>query len=456
MDFKFVDNLIDASLNDMEKDLAALIRYPSVQAEPSAPNAPFGAAVRGALEETMKITERMGLSAVDLDGYCCYADAKGTTDEMVGVLGHLDIVPAEPKDWKYDPFTMTNEDGRLYGRGTMDDKGPMLAALYGMKALRDAGFKPEKTVRFIFGCNEETGMLCMDHYIKNAPCPTGGFTPDGEWPLIVGEKGIMHYQLNAAWDAAAEGMRLVSLSAGAAANVVPAEAVAVLRDAGDLPEAGGLKIEKNGDETTLTMLGAAAHASTPEEGENALAKLLRYLSKLDFAPAGAKRYVDTMARLTADELHGAALGVDTSDELSVTTNAPTVCRLNESGARMTLDMRFRLSDTMDFYIEHLTRIAEENGLSFVQETCQNPLYLGNDNPLGKQLLESYREVTGDMTEPLVIGGGTYAKKMQGFLAFGPEPLGQPTRAHQANEYFTEDELLTAAKIYARAIYQMAK
>ena len=199
MDFKYVDTLIDASLENMEKDLAALIRYPSVQAEPSAPNAPFGAAVRGALEEAMKITERMGLSAVDMDGYCCYADAKGTTDEMVGVLGHLDIVPADAKDWKYDPFTMTKEDGKLYGRGTMDDKGPMLAALYGMKALQDAGFKPEKTVRFIFGCNEETGMLCMDHYIENAPCPQGGFTPDGEWPLIVGEKGILHYQLNADW-----------------------------------------------------------------------------------------------------------------------------------------------------------------------------------------------------------------------------------------------------------------
>ena len=458
MDFQYVDTLIDASLAAMEKDLAALVRYPSVQAAPGAPGAPFGAAVRGALEETLRITKRLGFTAEDMDGYCCYADAAGKGEEMVGVLGHLDIVPADARDWKYDPFTMTKEDGKLYGRGTMDDKGPMIAALYGMKALLNAGFEPDKTVRFIFGCNEETGMLCMDHYIAHAPCPRGGFTPDGEWPLIVGEKGIMHYQLNADWDAAgaAAGAKLVKIESGAAANVVPAAATAVLRDAGELPAAEGLRFEKNGRDLTLTMLGAAAHASTPEEGENALAKLLRYLSKLDFGPAGAKKYVDTMARLTADELHGAAMGVNTADALSVTTNAPTVCRLDETGAEMTLDMRFRLSDKMDFYIDHLTKLAAENGLTFVKETCQNPLYLGNDNPLGQQLLESYREVTGDMTEPLVIGGGTYAKKMEGFLAFGPEPLGAPTRAHQANEYFTEDELLTAAKIYARAIYRMAK
>ena len=458
MDFQRVDAWIDASLKDMEKDLAALIRYPSVEAERSAPNAPFGDAVRGALEETLRITERMGLDAHDMDGYCCYADSFGSGDDMVGVLGHLDVVPVTAKDWKYDPFTMTNEDGKLYGRGTMDDKGPMLAALYGLKGLLENGFKPAKTVRFIFGCNEETGMACMEHYVAHAPCPSCGFTPDAEWPLIVGEKGIIHYQLKSAWDAenAAAGPRLLTITAGEAANVVPAEALAVIRDAGDLPEADGLSCTTVGRETTLTMRGTAAHASAPEEGENALAKLLRYLAGLDFAPAGAKKYVDTMARLTEDELHGAALGVNTADELSVTTNAPTVCRLTETGGEITLDMRFRLSDTMDRYFALLAKAAEENGLSLVKGTAQDPLYLGEDNPLAKQLLAGYREVTGDMTEPLVIGGGTYAKKMKGFLAFGPEPAEGVTRAHQANEYFTETELLTAAKIYARGIYAMAK
>lgn len=456
MDFRKLDEKIESYLEGMERDLAALVSYPSVEGSPTAENAPFGDAVRGALEETLRITEALGFSAHDMDGYCCYADAKGTEEEMVGVLGHLDVVPVTAKDWKFDPFTLTKEDGRLYGRGTMDDKGPMIAALYGMKALLDLGFSPKKTVRFIFGCNEETGMLCMKHYIENAPCPSSGFTPDAEWPLIVGEKGILHYQLESRWDGAAEGARLLSVCAGEAANVVPAEATACFVGLGEVPEGKGITVTREGERTLITATGAAAHASTPDEGENALSALLRYLAGLSFAPAGAKKFIDTMARLTQDDCYGESLGVASRDDLSRTTNAPTVCRLDETGGRVTLDMRFRLSDKSAHYLALLEKIAQENGLTFTPDKYQEPLYLGADNPLAKQLLGAYRDVTGDMTEPLVIGGGTYAKVMPGFLAFGPEPIGAPTRAHQANEYFTERELLTAAKIYARALYEIAK
>lgn len=456
LDFTNIDKRIEAYLPDMERDLKTLVDFPSVEGEAAGEGAPFGLPVKEALDAALTISEKLGLSTCNMEGYCGYADLKGETDDMVGILGHLDVVPANAADWKFPPYDMTIEDGRIYGRGTMDDKGPMLAAMYGARALMDAGVKLSKTVRFIFGCNEETGMRCMKYYLAHAEAPKAGFTPDAEWPLIVGEKGIMHYTLTAEWDKADCGARLVRLDAGIAANVVPAKAEAVLCGVDTLPEAEGICVSREGERAVITATGAAAHASTPDEGENAISKLLRYLSGISFGPAGAKCYVDTLAALTGDDKYGADFGIAGEDDLSRTTNAPTVCHITEEGGTLTCDLRFLLTMHSNWYLASLTKVAGENGLTFTPGMYQEPLYLGSDSPLAKQLLQSYRDVTGDLSDPLVIGGGTYAKVMPGFLAFGPEPLGQPTRAHQANEYYTEKELLDSAKIYARAIFRMAE
>lgn len=457
MDFTKVDALLEQSLPAMERDLKALVDIPSVEAPADGAGAPFGREVQRALHQALAICQDMGLVTCDLDGYCGYADLVGASAEQVGVLGHLDVVPADPADWSHPPYCSETVDDRIYGRGTLDDKGPMLAALYGAKALKEAGIPLTKTVRFIFGCNEETGMACMEHYLQCCPPPSCGFTPDAEWPLIVGEKGIMHYTLSAAWEKAECGARLRRLDCGSAANVIPARAEAVLLDlAGELPAAEGITIARSGNETRITAAGVAAHASTPEEGDNALAKLLRYLAGLSFAPAAAKDAVERLARLTVDDCHGTGFGVAGQDELSRTTHAPTVCHFTEEGFSLTCDMRFRLSDRSEKYLTLLSALAEREGFVFHPLTYQDPLYLGAEHPLADKLLESYRDVTGNMAPPIIIGGGTYAKVMPNFLAFGPEPYGEPARAHQADEHITRRELLEAAKIYARAIARMAE
>lgn len=456
-DFERIDHILDGYLPAMERDLARLIAAPSVEGAPAGEGAPFGPAVRQALDAGLDIAGALGLQCRDLDGYCGYADLPGETEELTGVLGHLDVVPADAADWMHPPFAAVREDGRIYGRGTMDDKGPMIAALYGAKALCDAGVSLRKTVRFIFGCNEETGMACMPHYLACCEAPKSGFTPDGEFPLIVGEKGILRYTLSAGWTPETSGPQLLSLTAGSAANVIPAKAEAVfhgLRAA--LPASAGISIRQAGEETVISALGIAAHAAAPWEGKNALSMLLAYLVPLSYGPADAKRRLDTLAALLGDDFYGVGLGVAGEDALSRTTNAPTVCRLDAHGCVLTLDLRFQLDRRSDHYLAVLSETAERAGFAFALLDRQEPLYLGQDNPLAKKLLESYREVTGDTAEPLIIGGGTYAKVMPGFLAFGPEPSDAPSRAHQADEYITEHELLRAAKIYARAIARMAE
>ncbi|MGM9662627.1 MAG: Sapep family Mn(2+)-dependent dipeptidase [Oscillospiraceae bacterium] len=456
-DFTKVDAIIDGYMPQMEQALMELAAIPSVEGESAGEGAPFGKDVRRALDKALALCDSLGFATCDMEGYCGYADLPGETAEQVGVLGHLDVVPADAADWIHPPFAPEIAEDRIYGRGTMDDKGPMLAALFGAKALADAGVPLRKTVRFIFGCNEETGMACMAHYLEHCPPPSCGFTPDAEWPLIVGEKGIMHYQFSGAWTAAESGARLVRLAAGSAANVVPAKAEAVLLDYdGPLPRQEGISAVRRGNETVVTAAGTAAHASTPEEGVNALSRLLRCLAALSFGGAEAKRTVEVLARLTEDDCYGSAFGVAGEDELSRTTHTPTVCRFTDSGFTLTCDMRFRLTDSGERYLSILRRTAEENSLTFIPGRYQDPLYLGADHPLTGKLLQSYRDVTGDLSEPRVIGGGTYAKVMPNFLAFGPEPVDMPARAHQADEYISRRELRDAARIYARAIARMAE
>lgn len=457
LDTQKLDRLLEASFPELEKDLLALVSCPSVEGE-AAPGAPFGAGVAQALSCALDICRRLGFDAHDVDGYCGYADLPGAEAAQVGVLAHLDVVPARAEEWDTPPFSPQVKEGVIYGRGVIDDKGPLLAALYGLRALTELGFRPRRTVRVIMGCNEETHMACMDHYLSKFDPPECGFTPDASWPLIVGEKGVLHYSLEKSWQPEeTAGPALLSLTCGVAANVVPAAAEAVLRGVvlpGALPP--GISCEAADGMTIVRAQGTAAHGSTPYEGDNALSKLLRFLDSLTFGPAAARDFVAAAARLNRDDCYGADMGVAGEDARSQVTHAPTMCRIEEGKARLTCDMRFLLSRKTGDYLPILRQKAAENGLELADWDGAEPLWLGEEHPLAGLLLSSYRQVTGDLSEPLVIGGGTYAKKFPNFLAFGPEDPTRPTLAHQANEHMSRGQLLEAARIYARALYALAK
>ena len=456
LDKEKLDRLLEASFPELEKDLLALVSCPSVEGE-AAPGAPFGAGVAQALSCALDICRRLGFDAHDVDGYCGYADLAGAEAAQVGVLAHLDVVPARSEEWQTPPFAPEVRDGVIYGRGVIDDKGPLLAALYGLRALTELGFSPRKTVRVIMGCNEETHMACMDHYLSKFAPPSCGFTPDASWPLIVGEKGVLHYSLEKSWQPEeAQGPALLSLTCGVAPNVVPSKAEALLRGVqlpDPLPE--GISCEDAEGGTLVRAQGTAAHGSTPFEGDNALMKLLRFLDSLTFGPAPARDFVAACVKLNRDDCFGADMGLAGKDARSQVTHAPTMCRVGEGKARLTCDLRFLLSRRTDDYLPLISQKAAENGLLLTDYDGAEPLWLGEDHPLAGVLLESYRDVTGDLSDPLVIGGGTYAKKFPNFLAFGPENPTRPTLAHQADEHMSRSELLDAARIYARALYALA-
>ena len=462
MDFKIIDKWLEEAMPQFEKDLAELVSYNSVEA-PAEDGAPFGREVAGALKSAMSMTQRLGFSSRN-EGYygvADWGDAEGSNGSFMAVLGHLDVVPALPEDWTHDPFEMTVVGDRLYGRGTMDDKGPMLAAVYAAAALKAAGYEPRVPLRFIFGTNEETGMAGVARYVKTETMPAGGFTPDSEWPVVIGEKGICHFKLSAKWDAEETGaLRLVSVDCGSAANIVPAKAKAVfeLGEGAELsfPAAEEIETVLDGEQIVITASGVAAHGSTPEQGDNALTKLLRYLAGLDYAPSGAKAYLDRLCALTADDKTGADMGLAGKDEYSVTTVSPNVLHADAGSGCLLCDMRFRITDEPERYVELLSGLAQREGFTLDTGHVTRPLFVREDSDLVKGLLSAYRDVTGDMHEPLIRGGGTYAKVIPGMVAFGCEPIDEPSRAHQADEYAARGELLRAAKVYARAIYNITK
>ncbi len=198
--------------DEMLTNLGRLVAIDSQLGTP-AEGMPFGEGPAKVLEEALKIADELGFKTVNLDNYCGYAEM-GEGEEIVGIAGHLDIVPVGG-DWTYDPFKLTREGDHVYGRGTTDDKGPVLEALYAMKLLRDSGVKLNKRVRLIMGCNEETGSKCMEHYNEVAEEVSCGFTPDANFPCIHGEKGMVMMTAHS------KNTRIISMNGGFVSNAVP-------------------------------------------------------------------------------------------------------------------------------------------------------------------------------------------------------------------------------------------
>ena len=187
--------MFEKYLNKTEliENLQVLIKIPSVHAESSVPNEPFGLNTVKALEYVLDLGKKLGFKAKNIDGYCGYIEF-GEGSELIGIVGHLDVVP-EGENWTYPPFDARIEDNKIYGRGAIDDKGPVMASLYAMKAVMDYcsenNISINKRVRLILGLNEERDWKCINYYKEHEEIPSIGFSPDADFPCIYAEKGLL-------------------------------------------------------------------------------------------------------------------------------------------------------------------------------------------------------------------------------------------------------------------------
>lgn len=440
---------IHALSDEMLKNLGRLVEIDSQLAEPSE-GKPFGEGVAKALEVGLKIAEELGFDTVNLDNCCGYAEM-GEGEEIVGIAGHLDIVPVGG-DWSYDPFTLTRDGDYVYGRGTADDKGPVIEALYAMKLLRESGVKLNKRVRLIMGCNEETGSKCMEHYNEVAEELSCGFTPDAEFPCIHGEKGHMTMV------AFSKDTKIISMNGGFVTNavcdscttVIPSEPQ--LKDRLDeaLSESKLQEYHLSGENNQITVYakGVPAHASTPKLGVNAAGVTMRCLEKSGFEDDFVKFY----NKYIGTDCDGSGINLKISDEFGELTFCNGTVKTENGVISCTIDIRVPVTFTKDDILKRIEgNLEDENGRIELGEIGE-ALFYPRESPLVNALCSAYTEVTGDTeNEPMVIGGGTYAKSLKNIIAFGPEKLGVDYRIHGADEFILVSEMEETVEIYMHAI-----
>lgn len=454
---------VHAYRGDMTNFLAELVRIPSVEEE-AKPGMPFGQACYDALAHTLFRAKEMGFErSVDVDGYAGYVEI-GRGKKELGILAHLDVVPAG-QGWSVEPFGGQVIHNRVYGRGAMDDKGAVVATLYAMRALYDMGAEFQARVRLIIGCNEETGMKCLEHYKSVQDMPDYGFSPDAEYPLINMEKGILQVQVSkACGQTEGDGIRLLSAGAGERCNVVPGEAG--MRLAGDgrqivevvnryFQKSGhAVDVKQEGDVYVLKAQGKPAHASTPEKGVNAAGVLCGLLHELKLADGAMEQAVLTMARYAGSGYDGAAFGLNVSDQSGALTCNLGILNLADGRLSFSLDIRYPVTFQKEFVLDKLRDAFA--GFDVQEEHAAPAHCVDNDHPLVATLLRVYNEQTGGDGQPIATGGGTYARVMPNrAVAFGMQFPGTPDVVHQADEYIEVDELVKNAQIIAHAIYALA-
>lgn len=440
--------------NEIISAIRDIIKINSIKAEAEA-DAPYGKGAKEALEFVLALGERLGFKTGNCDNRVGWVEY-GEGEEMVGVLGHLDVVPLG-EGWLYPAFGGEIHDNKLYGRGVLDDKGPVIGAIYALKAIRDLGLPIDRRIRVMFGTDEECGSSCVKHYIeKGEEMPTVGFTPDAEYPLIFCEKGTTNVIVGGKIKDKGN-IEIISFEGGVAPNVVTPKCKLVVKGDIIVNEAKGITVTKENGVTTVEAIGLGAHGSTPALGKNAAVMLANAVKGNDFG-GDFQNMLNFILKYLNGETDGKSLGIHyADDETGETTVNLGVLKYNGEEMTFTLDIRYPKNAVPEDVKDNILEKINECGLD-IEKLWQVPiLYIPKDSELVEKLMNVYREQTGDNeAQPLAIGGGTYAKAFPNMVAFGPMFPGDPEVIHQPNECADIDKLMKSFQITASAMLELAQ
>ena len=448
-----ISRFAESHERDIVRDIARLVSIPSVEG-PAAPDAPFGIESKRALDCALQIAEELGLDTVNCENKIGYASVGEDHGQgYLATITHVDVVPAGD-GWTEDPFTVRERDGFLLGRGVMDDKGPSILCLYALKYLRDSGLPLRYPVRALLGSNEETGMGDLEHYNANYPAPLFCFSPDADFPLIHGEKGIYHGRLISRHTP----VNVLEMTGGVAPNAVPAKASALVR-AKALQSSDAVSVEElEPGLWKLSSVGVSGHASMPEGTVNAIGRIVDYLLENGIPAEGELPYFRFLARLHA-ATDGSGLGLQSSDDYFTPLTAVGGKISTADGVFcQTIDCRYGISTSGEAITARL-REAAGNAAEIQVDADAAPFYLTLDNPAIQACMDSYNLVTGENARPFTIGGGTYARHFPNAAAFGPEHPERPAPAfagpiHGIDEAARLSDLMEALKIYIVALLRL--
>ncbi|MGM9578873.1 MAG: Sapep family Mn(2+)-dependent dipeptidase [Evtepia sp.] len=459
-----IDEYFAGKEDQLVQAVSRLVRIDSTLGE-AQPGMPFGPGPAAALEEALALASELSLHGENLEGYVGVVDLNGE-ETALHILGHLDVVDAGEGWTVTQAFQPKVVDGLLYGRGTDDDKGPMVAALLAMKAVKDLGIPLKKNARLIFGTDEETGFRDIHWYYDKHPYAPYTISPDADFPIINIEKG--HYQptFGADWPEEDALPRVVSITGGPRLNMVPPKAQALVAglpletiqaacDGLGLEAAITFTLTQREDGVHILCSGLGAHGSTPEEGHNAQTALVALLAALPLADCPSTRAVRALARLFPHgDFTGQALGIAQRDELSGHLSlAFTLLNLHATGFQARFDSRTPLCGT-DESIRLVTEQAMAQAGFTITGQIDPPHHVPADSPFIQVLAQCYELYTGQKSQCLAIGGGTYVHDIPGGVAYGASMPGFVSNLHGPDERVNIHDLLTAAKIFTQVILEL--
>ena len=465
-----LNDYIKTNKDEMIQKLQELIQIPSVYSESKNPLMPFGENANKALEYMLDLGNQLGFKTKNIDGYCGYIEF-GEGKEMLGIIGHLDVVPSGD-NWTYPPFSASIFDNKIYGRGAIDDKGPVIASLYAMKYVLDY-CKVNKRVRLILGLNEENDWKCIDYYKAHEESPTIGFSPDADFPCIYAEKSILTPYLSMDYSTQNAPITIQEIDCNHnAINVVPKICSTILKIDSTLHmdiliknikqiikkydfEIDIYKIDD--EEVKLTSHGIGAHAAHPDLGINAISRLIIVLDEVFKTYDIFIALFDFFTKYIYTDYDGKRLGINDKDESgSLTLNVGNMTLENNI-----LKIGFNLRIPIHTSIEHIENtflecLSDYKNITYKKVGSKPALYIPKDNYLVKTLCDIYNEEANSYLEPIAIGGATYARAFDNCISFGANLPGQKDMCHQTDEFISIDNLLFACKVYAKAICELGK
>ena len=447
-----LDSIIKQNKEEMIKNLKKLVSYKSIASDPQE-NAPFGIENAKCLKEALQMAEKYEFRTKNLDNYCGYAEI-GEGDKIIGIAGHLDVVP-EGNGWKTDPFCATIKENKIYGRGVSDDKGAVVASMLALKIIKDLNIPLNKRIRLIMGCAEETGSDCMKYYVEKEGHFDIGFTPDGTFPCIYGEKGHIRARFKSA------NTSILDIKGGTVDNAVCDKCtIEIKRDTyskellenyfnnNDIT----FDIKEENDLDIIEVNGIAAHASRPHLGKSAITYLMKGLKESGYVDEFVDYYCERFDFLN----DGSGFGIKCSDEYGELTCVNGKIYMENETIIGSLDIRVPVTLESNDIVKKLNAIGDKRAnIEIIKFTVST--YFPIDSEIVQKLLKVYQEVTGDRKNmPITMGGGTYAKTLKNCIAFGCGFPNVNNKIHEANEYVDIKELMLQVKLYVHAILELLK
>lgn len=462
------NELIESLKEQIVSSTCELIKIPSVNTEANNPSMPFGEECNNALEYILTLASNLGFRTKNVDGYCGYVEF-GEGEDLMGIIGHLDVVP-EGENWTYPPFSATIHNNKIYGRGAIDDKGPVISSLYAMKAVMD-NCKIKKRVRLILGLNEERDWKCIEYYKKHEEIPSFGFSPDADFPCIYAEKALLNVHLKSNYETN-DKIKIISIDYNNnAMNVVPKFCRVKLNINNDIDidecilnltlitkkHNFNITASKENDNCIIIeSFGISAHSAHPDLGVNAISNIIIVLNELLKIYNINVELLSMFCRYIHTQYNGDDLNIDYKDESGKLTLNVARFFLEDNALGISMNLRIPVHTSIDKIKTTFNNLFENTPIMVSFDGKKDALYIPKDNNLVTTLCSIFNEVTGKSEEPIAIGGATYARAFKNFVSFGANMPGDEDMCHKVDEFISIDNLILATKIYATAIYRLCK